>query len=234
MKYKTMKLMGLAILAGALTLSSCSNSSDGKTTTTGTATVNDAAYFEAAKQYLTYNTTFGPQTDLTSHQYRKKIEFSNTIQDWGNPYGSYYLADVLTARKTFVANTDNTLIMLKRIQASRKDETTMTVGLRSGNNRSRVYDAITATFVGNRSRSYVVDQCERIVFNALGVAACLNLQNGSVVMTKLSQKFSHRLISSCQTGGSTVSCSGSYGHKTFSRKSLDLNTNLLTVDPLSL
>lgn len=222
MLFKKSKIVVVLILSVSALVGCTKNDSD-----QASVVLDDAAYFEAAKQYLTYNDTFGPQTDLTSHVNLKKIEFISSI---GFPTGER-LAEVLTVRKKFVANAENNLILLKRDQPSRQDNTTMTVGMMSGNNRSRTWDAVAAMFQGNRSRSYVVNQCDRIVFNAKGEGVCLVQSGSDINMTKLSQKYGHRLISSCISGASAVWCASS-AHKQFSRKQLDLTTDVLTVEDM--
>ena len=220
-------------LAAVFFLFGCTNATEGSAPSS--TPLDDAAYFEAAKSYITYNNTFGPQTDLTSNANLKKVQFhslpsqaKNHAFQWGN------LAKIVTARKTLIANSENNLIMIKRLQASRKDDTTMTVTMTTGNKMTRHY-VPGGGFQHWPDGAYYkkgtkTDQCERIVFNADGVGVCLNPNGSSIVMTELSQKFGHRLVTSCvNTGaGNEVACN-KY-NKLFSSKRYDPDTNTLTLD----
>ncbi len=225
----------LAIIATSLILvQGCSSSGD-SSQSSASAAVDDTAYFEAAKQYLTYNHTFGAQTDLTSHSNHKKIQFNSLPQHANSfPFAQGNLGHILTVRKSFVANADNTLIMIKRNQASRKDNTTMTVSMTTGQKTTRQYVAGVG-FQSWPDKTYKpgikTDQCERIVFNADGVGVCLNQSGSSVVMTKLSEKFGHRVVTSCNTytNGSDTLIGCSDQNKLVSSKELNLTTNELTL-----
>jgi hypothetical protein len=223
MLIKKMMILLLVGLVSSLQMG-CSSSGDSKVSK---AVDEDAVYFEAAKQYLTYSDVFGPQTDLTSHAILKKIEFSSNMAPIrASP--DRFLAQVLTVRKKFVVNAENNLMILKRDQPSRKDSTTMTVGMRSGNNRTHIWDAITQSWDWNqgRHRANVVNQCDRIVFNAKGEGVCLVKNGSSITMTKLSQKYGHRIISACAQRDQNAYCTP---HGQFSGKNLNLVTNDLTL-----
>jgi hypothetical protein len=153
----------------------------------------ESAYFDAAKQYITYNTTFGPATNVTRNT-NVRIDFSNSVVSAHRSTIGTNIAHVASLRKSFTINAERTLITLKRILPSQRDGTTMSVSMTSGVNKAYLSGL-------GRRRTHVITQCSRIVFNATGQGVCLNLSNGEIVASKLSTRYAERLVSSCNDGG---------------------------------
>jgi hypothetical protein len=176
----------------------------------------DEEYFTAAKSYITYNQTFGAATNL-SHSNFKVIEFNSlpTNSDGNDfqanhPYGKGKYTELVTLRKDFISNTDNTLIMIKRIAPSRRDNTTMTLSMKSGNNTTRFWDTNTSGFswshIPLRNKSYERFECDRIIMNAAGQAACLKAGTTSISLVRLSEKYGHRVSTTCRFDSNETVC----------------------------
>lgn len=213
------KLLGLATL---LLLTSCTKKED----ELKSAAPTDESYFTAAKQFIAHDKSFGPQTDLTTHQYRKKIEFhssrpimNSNVGQGIDPLNRGQVADILTKRKSLVMNSEGNLILLKRAMGTKNNPAETKVKLVEHNSK---FDGTPST------TRRIVTACDAVVFNAMGEAACLSSSESGIVMTYASAKFGDKMISSCVTSGGQVTCNRQRGDKPFSPKSLDIAADVLT------
>lgn len=239
MKKTGIKFLGLSLLTGTIILAvwGCSSSDS---STTPIKTFTDADYFNAAKSYLTYNQTFGAANDV-SHPNLKKIDFQSLpTNSWGgdfqtsHPYGKGKYNELVTVRKNFIMNTENTLMMIKRISPSRKDNTTMTVSMKSGINSTKKWTVggWIEQYSGIRyKKSYQKIQCDRIVMNAIGQAACLAANGSNISLVRLSEKYGHRIATACAHDINAVNCDGTRT-AIVSQKSFNKNTGVVTETPI--
>jgi hypothetical protein len=159
-------------------------------------------YFETAKAYINASTPFGSQTNVDD-SLNIKIEFDPSLTTHSGSQNITNVGYLATVRKKLTMNADKTLIMIERIQASQKDGTTMSLTMRSGNNKRRTDDGLGGFF---RQKGFTDTACDRIVFNATGQGVCLNMIGGSLQMSKLSTSFGNRIASGCSDTGTGISC----------------------------
>lgn len=191
---------------------------------------SDQEYFEAAKTYLTYNTQFKSQTDV-SHPNLKKIEF-NSLNYWGSTY-----REVVTERKDITINGDKTFILIKRIAPSRKDNESMKVSISSGDNFSKKWIGQPTQWWTTwedgswYKKTYEKYQCDAVVINAEGQGACLEGKTTGINLVRISQKLGNRIATSCWYGPNSAGCGG-YSNSMFSPKEFDKTTGTVTLRPL--